>query len=544
MCSHSKDKDSSPSKVQEGDFVDVSQRRFYDSTTSHAALGFLEEAVYSIVSWRGDAFDWLAKATQADPFFSMPHILKVIMLGFSKHLPADDADTKEVIKVATRCVEEAKGKRKKAVEEVEEGDSVEELYLRAALAVWGGRVEEAADLFSELLSVNPLDVLALQMFMFSWYYMGRPGEAGRLLVLYEKGFEGSRYYPHVLADCGNVLMDNSIAMGTANDKINGEGEGDNRCLKMKSTMDVGATYARKGIALEKNNAWGIHAMAHYYENKGEHAEGLDFLNGLEEEWSSRPAMKCHVGWHRCLFYLETDQPGLALKTFREKVFPLVEWGLVMNCVDAASFLMRYKLFCELEELEHSQGRSSRGEDGLRAEDIREEWAKLTVLVEPGMKLLHASFHDLHFVMATSAHYHGTSAPSVKENSLSNPTEAHLQQLAKYLADPNGQAKHGVSYKTFLEFGYGMAKAIELMMAGEYEHAAECFRKGIEQQDRKGGLRMGGSFAQQDVNELMYVYCLVRSNDALHRSVIAPNVIKNRLRTKPKSKMNSMLKAVL
>ncbi|UWR22679.1 tetratricopeptide repeat protein [Sulfitobacter sp. S190] len=105
-------------------------------------------------------------------------------------------------------------------------------------------------------------------------------------------------------------------------------------------LDKAETAARRAMALQPDEAWAHHAIAHVMLTEGRITEGAAFLESVADSWAPLNSfMRSHNWWHLALFYLSLgrhDDVRLAYDTH--------VWGLAKDYsqdqVGAASLLAR------------------------------------------------------------------------------------------------------------------------------------------------------------------------------------------------------------
>ncbi|MFC5495991.1 tetratricopeptide repeat protein [Caenimonas terrae] len=101
--------------------------------------------------------------------------------------------------------------------------------------------------------------------------------------------------------------------------------------------------ARRAIAMERNEPWAHHALAHVMLTQGRIREGHDFLASVSDSWVGLNSfMVTHNWWHQALFALELERHEEALALYDSQV-----WGVAKDYsqdeVNAVSLLARLEL---------------------------------------------------------------------------------------------------------------------------------------------------------------------------------------------------------
>ena len=103
------------------------------------------------------------------------------------------------------------------------------------------------------------------------------------------------------------------------------------------------------IALDPGDLWAAHAVAHVLEMQGRRGEGIAWLDGLERHWEGANNLAHHLWWHRAMYHLERREfdavLGLYDRRFRDLASPLTQAqpDLYIDVQNAASMLFRLEL---------------------------------------------------------------------------------------------------------------------------------------------------------------------------------------------------------
>lgn len=77
----------------------------------------------------------------------------------------------------------------------------------------------------------------------------------------------------------------------------------------------------RAIALQPHDAWGLHAVSHVFEMRGETAEGIDWLERSRKAWSRCNNFSFHMAWHLGLLHLERGDHDRVLEIYDDEVRP-------------------------------------------------------------------------------------------------------------------------------------------------------------------------------------------------------------------------------
>jgi hypothetical protein len=78
---------------------------------------------------------------------------------------------------------------------------------------------------------------------------------------------------------------------------------------------------RLAVELDADDAWGLHAVSHVFEMRGETARGIAWLEQSRLTWSGCNNFAFHVAWHLALYHLERGDHAQVLTLYDEDVRP-------------------------------------------------------------------------------------------------------------------------------------------------------------------------------------------------------------------------------
>jgi tetratricopeptide (TPR) repeat protein len=194
----------------------------------------------------------------------------------------------------------------------------ERLHLQA-LSQWaGGDVIGAAVMWDRLLATNPTDLLALKVHHYTTFWTGR---ANVLLSAVEGVLdawgEDTPGYDHVL--------------GMYSFGLNETG----RHLEAERV-------ARRAVALNPEDLWSVHAVAHALEMQGDLAAGIDFFDVDTSIWESKNPFVGHIWWHAALFPWNKGQYDRVLAIYDDRLRP-ASTDFFLDIQNLTSLLARLEL---------------------------------------------------------------------------------------------------------------------------------------------------------------------------------------------------------
>lgn len=105
-----------------------------------------------------------------------------------------------------------------------------------------------------------------------------------------------------------------------------------------------ATLIEQSLALEPNNAHGVHVKSHIHYEAGETKAGTAYLENWLSSYDRSALMHGHLSWHVALWALEQGEPDRMWQMVDDNVIPGAALGLPINVLtDTASILYRAEL---------------------------------------------------------------------------------------------------------------------------------------------------------------------------------------------------------
>jgi tetratricopeptide (TPR) repeat protein len=320
----------------------------------------------------------------------------------------------------------------------------------AALGHWvAGDIDATLAAWEQILDENPLDILAFRLHHFLSFWYGRPE-----LMAKQADRALQRWSPE-LAGWPTLLACRCFAHEEMGNYVVAEASG------------------RQAITLTPGDLWAAHGVAHVLEMQGRHDEGIAWLNGLEPHWEGGNNLKHHLWWHRGLYHFERREFGevLALydRHFRDLTSPLTQAqpDMYIDVQNAASMLFRLE---------------------RQGVDVGDRWIELADKAEARIGDCLSAFTLPHWMMALTAAGRWDAADRM------------LQGMHTFIA-----SEHGTTAAIVQENALPITAAILARAKGDYTRACELMRPALA-----GMHRLGGSHAQQDVLQQLFLDCAVRA----------------------------------
>ena len=251
------------------------------------------------------------------------------------------------------------------------------------------------------------------------------------------------------------------------------------------------TAARHALALQAREPWAQHALAHVMLTQGRIGEGAEFMRGVSPLWTGLNSfMQTHNWWHLALFELERGDHQAALELYDSQV-----WGIVKDYsqdqIGAVSLLARLEL-CGV--------------------DVGERWQDLAdhLVRREHDHLL--PFLDMQYL------YGMARAGRVEAEALMGSLQEHAAQSAS---------------EVWTQVCLPASRGLLAHARGEHPTAVELLGLALPQL-----IRIGGSHAQRDLFEQIYLDALLRSG----QRIAAQHLIQQRVSQQPESERLARLSA--
>jgi tetratricopeptide (TPR) repeat protein len=321
-----------------------------------------------------------------------------------------------------------------------------------ALEAWiAGDLDRMLAAWEAILAEHPTDVLALRLAHFNNFWLGRPRDMAASVerVLPKWGRELPGY--------GTLLSCRAFALEECGDYAGAEPAG------------------RAAVEIDPGDVWGTHAVAHIMEMQGRHREGIAWLDALERHWVGGNNLLHHLWWHRALFHLERGENAevLALydRRFRDLASPLTmaQPDLYIDVQNAASMLFRLE---------------------RRGIDVGARWNEIADKAQARIGDCLSAFTLAHWMMALAA-------------------TGRDEAAARMLDAMRASGQTGTTVGAIVgDVAVPVCEAVLAHRRGEAARAVELMRPVLDDM-----YRLGGSHAQQDVLEQLFLDAAVKAGSA-------------------------------
>ena len=301
------------------------------STADPAALALYDRAVYALQAWQADALSLFRAAAERDPALALAHAGAAVCLFLEERFP----ETKAATEAARAAVVGASPRERSHV---------------AALTAWtSGQVLEAERLMREHLATWPRDVMVFQRLYYVYFWLGRFPD---LLALTDS-LRG--HYP------GSSFMLGMHAFG----------------LEEAGRLPEAMRTAEEALALESNDAWSVHALAHALYESESFDSGVTKLPAAIHPCRGLNWFRNHLLWHLALLHFARGEYERASDIARA-TFEREPSAIAGDLHDSIS------LFWRLE---------------LAGQPVGARWAPFTAIARERVSRMGLLFHAAHVTMA-------------------------------------------------------------------------------------------------------------------------------------------------
>jgi tetratricopeptide (TPR) repeat protein len=252
----------------------------------------------------------------------------------------------------------------------------------------------------------------------------------------------------------------------------------------EKALEIGLT----AVDQHSDDAWGIHAVTHVHEMRGDFERGITFLNGHAGDWHGGTFLNVHIAWHNALFMLEREDWSQALSLYDQFIRHQQSGNIALEMLDASALLWRLHL------------------EGV---DVGNRWLSLAEGWKAKQDESWYVFNDMHAVMSFVAANRRDQARQV------------VSRLEEYIQSPNS----GTNWRMTKEVGLPICRALLHHSEGDFASAAGELSLVIDSL-----AVFGGSHAQRDVVHRTYIDSLSRSG----RTDMARRLLEDRISNRPTS----------
>ena len=411
------------------------------STTSADAAAAFDAAVNDYLDYRSSAFGQLKAAIETDENFVMALVFRAAFFQMME---------------TTGVRPKVQGWLDELAPLLESVTAREQAHARAIQAWVDGDVLEATSTWELILAEHPHDIVALKLHHYLTFWTGRTHALRSVTAGVLPAWDDT------MPGYASVLGMHAFALEETGNLVEAEALG------------------RQGVALNPNDLWAIHAVAHVLETQGRSDEGVAWLDYPTDEWDDRNPFRGHVWWHAALFN--------AAQANYDKVLALYDTEI--SSVNTKQNVDVQNLASLLARLD------------LRGVDVGDRWDALAEHSEARIGDHMIAFNDMHWSLALASAGRAEAA------------DRHVDALVAF-----GESDQGWNGHVFRSVGTQLCRGLAAYGAGDFGEAADLMWT------IKDDLApIGGSHAQRDLFPQLLGHALLESNKfAQARSLYAERV---------------------
>lgn len=260
----------------------------FDLSTSSASPGAtaaFEEAVRGLAAHRPSTGIALGRALDADP----DHVPALALKGFASLILARE----ELAAPARAALAEAR----RALAAKDGGTADERALVEALALAAEDRFADAATSLDQSFADRPAAFLPFKIAHALRFMLGDAAgmlaASQRMMAVWCPGLPAAGF----LLGCHAFAVEEHGAYAAAE------------------------AYGRQAVVMEPDDAWGLHAVSHVHEMRGETAAGIDWLEASRGSWSRCNNFSFHMAWHLALLHLERGEHERVLRLYDQEVRP-------------------------------------------------------------------------------------------------------------------------------------------------------------------------------------------------------------------------------
>ncbi len=416
------------------------------SVRNAAALRGLERAIEKLNAYQADPVAEIDAVIAEHPDFAMAHAFRAGVFATAAD-KTFDGELRKSLAAAEALAGTANDRERGHI---------------AAAAAWArGDFARATETWGRTAIAFPRDILAIQLAQLGDFYHGYS------FMLRDRV---ARVLPHWTRDVpGYGFIQGMYAFG----------------LEEAGEYGRAEAAGREAVALNPQDGWAVHAVAHVLEMTGRAGEGISWIRDTAPGWAPGSLFGYHNWWHLALFYIENGDRDAALKLFDDSV-SAGGFGQALELVDGAALLWRLNLL---------------------GQDVGERWK--TVVDNWRARIGHGyyAFNDLHAMMAMVA---------------AGDDKGQAELLRTVEAAANGGGTNAMMSR---EVGLPACRGLAAFGRGDYVAAVDHLLP-----LRATAGRFGGSHAQRDIFAWTLIEAALRGGDG----TLAQALIAERTAAKPAS----------
>lgn len=333
---------------------------------------------------------------------------------------------------------EAADKSRKATQITDREDAVVE-----ALNDWlQGSPSKSAERLDEMLLKYPRDAMILKLVHAIRFVLGQPSRMRSSIEGVLGAYDDAHPFTGFVKGCYSFALEET---------------GD---------FDRAERIGKEAVAMQPDDAWGLHAVAHVLDMTGQTDKGIKWLDDRPQAWEHCNNFGYHVWWHLALLHLDKGNTDRVLDLYDAK-FRVDHTDDYRDISNAASMLVRLEL------------------DGVK---IGNRWEELANICEKRTEDSCNVFADLHYMLALlgDKRRHSSERLLVRMRTFGEQDTSEVGRVTKTAGSPTASGLMQFKSGNYFSAYHHLAEARPLLRA------------------------IGGSHAQRDVFERLTIEAALRA----------------------------------
>lgn len=342
-----------------------------------------------------------------------------------------------------------------AYEHINKANEREQLYLHSINAGVNGDIDTAINYHEEIANKYPRDLLNVQIGQ--KHYLDLGNKQG-LLQIVEKVLPANRE---------NHYIYGMLAFG----------------LEENQRYQEAETAGRKATEMNRCHPWAHHAVAHVLYSQGRLDEGIAWTESVCDVWEDS-GFYTHNWWHTALYYVDKEDFNKVLELYDTRIWGTTEnKQTALDLINAISLLIQLEMAC----VDVSYSPKDRDTNDAPVNSIASRWDDVAKGVTGRIHEHILGLYDLHYIYAIAR---------VGRDELVKQMIESMQSYA--------QAAKPCIQKAWSEVTLPAAQGMVAYARGEWATTSTLLKLVLPRLHE-----VGGSDAQRDLFEQIYLDCLIR-----------------------------------
>lgn len=345
-----------------------------------AALTAYNDAVSEWLDYKITAMRRLKQAIEIDADFCMAHCFRgYLFVTFN---------SAAVLPAAVSALARAEALAKNA-------SPREQRHVAALRYLLDGAPQKACTCWDEIVAAHPHDIVALRMHHYTCFWSGYRQQLSSTPAAVLSAW--GKTIPHY----GNLL--GMVAFG----------------LEELGLYSAAERYGREATALNPNDLWAVHAVAHVMEMQQRSKDGIGWLDYALDHFRDFNPFRGHIWWHKGLFLIDAGLFDAALSLYDDAIHD-TESAFFLDIQNSVSFLARLEF------------------NGV---NIGQRWDELAEVAQENSDGHALVFTDLHHIIALcrAERFDAAAAHIASMQNFAATQKSHIAAVINDVGAPIGQS---------------------------------------------------------------------------------------------------------